>query len=77
MRRVQPIGAGPRPVGAAPDLERGAPNLTLGSRRAQLPERDEISRIEQSSGALATHSLARMDEHLAWFAGCPPTSGRG
>ena len=31
-----------------------------------------ISRIEQSSGALATRSLARMDEQLAWFRRLPP-----
>lgn len=30
-----------------------------------------ISRIEQSSGALATRSLARMDEQLAWFRRLP------
>ena len=32
---------------------------------------ETISRIEQSSGALATRSLARMDEQLAWFRRLP------
>jgi hypothetical protein len=31
-----------------------------------------IRRIEQSSGALATRSVARMDEQLAWFRLLPP-----
>jgi PucR C-terminal helix-turn-helix domain/GGDEF-like domain len=30
-----------------------------------------IRRIEQASGALATRSVARMDEHLAWFRALP------
>ena len=33
--------------------------------------KETISRIEQSSGALATRSLARMDEQLAWFRRLP------
>ncbi|HEX8092240.1 PucR family transcriptional regulator [Jatrophihabitans sp.] len=32
---------------------------------------ETINRIEQSSGALATRSLARMDEQLAWFRRLP------
>lgn len=32
---------------------------------------ETISRIEQSSGTLATRSLARMDEQLAWFRRLP------
>ena len=31
-----------------------------------------IRRIEQSSGVLATRSVARMDEQLAWFRRLPP-----
>ena len=71
VRRIQPVGAGTRPVGAAPDLERGHRTHTrLGDVRGTLSEAT-ISRIEQSSGALATRSLARMDEQLAWFRRLP------
>lgn len=35
------------------------------------PSASTIQRIEQSSGALATRSVARMDEELAWFRRLP------
>src|SRR6201986_1097212 len=32
---------------------------------------ETIRRIEQAAGRLATASIARMDEHLAWFRALP------
>lgn len=38
----------------------------------RAPSADTIRRIERSSGAIATHAIARMDEELPWFSVLPP-----
>lgn len=39
---------------------------------SQRPLAATLRRIERASGALATQSVARMDEQLAWFRAMPP-----
>ncbi len=44
----------------------------MGGRLAAVTLTETVRRVERASGALATQSVARMDEQLLWFRALPP-----